>query len=115
MVVINWWSCDVKITLPGKLISALLTAVMDSKSRWLVGWSSMRKFAPESIMRESMTRTFSPPESTLTGLYTSSPEKSIRPRKPRMYVSSCSGEYWANHCIMLRLHPSKYLLLSLGK
>ena len=33
-------------------------------------------------MRESMTRTFSPPESTLTGLYTSSPEKSRRPRPP---------------------------------
>ena len=37
----------------------------------------------DSIMRESMQRTFSPPESTFTGLSGSSPEKSIRPRKPR--------------------------------
>ena len=31
--------------------------------------------APDSIIRDSIHRTFSPPESTLTGLYTSSPEK----------------------------------------
>ena len=61
----------------------LFTAAMDSRSRWLVGWSSSSTLAPESIIRESMHRTFSPPESTFTGLYTSSPEKSIRPRKPR--------------------------------
>ena len=42
-----------------------------------------RKLAPESIIRLSMHRTFSPPERTFAGLYTSSPEKSIRPRKVR--------------------------------
>ena len=35
------------------------------------------------IRRLSMQRTFSPPERTFTGLYTSSPEKSMRPRKVR--------------------------------
>ncbi len=61
----------------------LFSAAIDSRSRWFVGWSSTRKLAPESIMRLSMHRTLSPPESTFALLYTSSPEKSMRPRKVR--------------------------------
>ena len=64
-------------------MSPLFTAVMDSRSRWLVGWSNSSTLLSNIIMRESMHRTFSPPERTFTGLYTSSPEKSIFPKKPR--------------------------------
>ena len=45
-------------------------------------------------MRESIQRTRSPPESTSARFWLSSPEKSIRPRKPRTNVSSGSLEYW---------------------
>ena len=40
----------------------LFSAAMDSRSRWLVGWSSMSTLAPESIILESIQRTVSPPE-----------------------------------------------------
>ena len=79
----SWWSWQEKSTLHFTASRPLFTAAMDSRSRWLVGWSSSSTLAPESIIRESIHRTFSPPERTFTGLYTSSPEKSIRPRKPR--------------------------------
>ena len=36
------------------------------------------------VILESIQRTFSPPDNTFTGLYTSSPLKSILPRKPLM-------------------------------
>ena len=49
---------------PGNLIRPLLTAVMDSMSRWSVGSSSISTLEPSIIMREKSTRTFSPPEST---------------------------------------------------
>ncbi len=70
-----------KQRMPLKSIKPLLTAVIDSKSSdWLVDpipirWSRI-------IIRESIQRTFSPPESTLTGFNTSSPENNIFPRKP---------------------------------
>ena len=81
-----------------KLISPLLTAVMDSKSKWLVGSSSKSTLEPLSIILESMQRTFSPPDRTEAFFITSSPEKSILPRKPRrkVSVSSC-GENWRSH------------------
>ena len=53
-------------TAPLKSTRPLLTAVMDSRSRWLVGWSKTRTFEPNIIMRESIQRTRSPPESTST-------------------------------------------------
>ncbi len=92
-----------------------MTAVMDSRSRWFVGWSSSRTFEPNIIMRDSIQRTFSPPESTPTGFRTSSPEKSILPRKPRRYVSVVSLEYCSSHWMTLRLHPLKNGELSSGK
>ena len=98
---ISWWSWEATSTLHFTASRPLFRAAMDSRSRWLVGWSSMSTLAPESIIRESMHRTFSPPERTLTGLYTSSPEKSIRPRKPRRYCSWGSLEYWRSHCTRL--------------
>ena len=66
-------------------------------------------------MRLSMQRTFSPPESTLAGLYTSSPENSMRPKKPRRKVSAGSSLYWRSQSIRLPSNPSKNALLSFGK
>ena len=65
------------------LFSPLFSAVMLSISRWLVGSSRIRIFAPEIIILERRQRTFSPPERTRTRLMPSSPGKSIRPRNPR--------------------------------
>ena len=45
--------------------------------------STTRTLEPNIIIRDSMQRTFSPPERTFTGFCTSSPEKSILPRKLR--------------------------------
>src|SRR5690606_27126859 len=67
------------------------------------------------IIFASIQRTFSPPDSTLAFFSASSPENSIRPRKPRRKVSSWSCEYSRSHSTRLRLTPSKYLELSLGK
>ena len=67
------------------------------------------------IMRLSIQRTFSPPLSTLAGLYTSSPENSIRPRKPRRKVSAGSSLYWRSQSIRLPSKPSKKAELSCGK
>ena len=56
-------------------------AVIDSISKWLVGSSNIKKFAPESINFESTHLTFSPPESTSTFFNASSPENNILPKK----------------------------------
>ena len=106
-VCVNSWSREAKRIVPEKEINPLLRAVIDSRSRWSVGSSKMSTFAPESIMRESMQRTRSPPESTSARFWLSSPEKSIRPRKPRTNVSSGSLEYWRSQSTRLSLTPSK--------
>ena len=80
---VSWWSWLENMMLCGKASRPLFRAAMLSRSRWFVGWSSSSTLAPESMSFEIMQRTRSPPESTFTGLYTSSPEKSIRPRKVR--------------------------------
>ena len=102
-----------------KSIRPLLTAVMDSRSRWLVGWSSTRALEPNSIIRDNMHRTFSPPERTLTGLYTSSPENSIRPRKDRLKdsvpSSALSAVYWPSQSTRFRSQSLKKAELSRGK
>ena len=68
MVSTNSWSREQKSMVPLKAFMPSLTAVMLSRSRWLVGSSSSSTLAPESIMRANMQRIFSPPESTLTSL-----------------------------------------------
>ena len=45
-------------TLPGRRTRPLFSAWMDSMSRWFVGWSSRMQLAPESIIFESIHRTF---------------------------------------------------------
>ena len=101
----NSWSCEQKMIGPWKAVRPLLRAVMASKSRWAVGSSSKRQFALLSIMRLSMQRTFSPPLSTFALLRASSPVKSIRPRNPRMNVSSCSLLYWRSQSTRERSVP----------
>ncbi len=61
-----------------------------------------------------MHRIFSPPESTFVFLYTSSPEKSIRPKYPRKNISFVSGEYCASQSMSVSSF-SKNEELSRGK
>ena len=93
----------------------MFTAVIDSRSKWFVGWSRSKKFEPKSIIRENIHLDFSPPESTFTGLKIESPEKSILPRKPRRYVSVWSFEYLLIQSRIESLQFAKYSILSLGK
>ena len=111
----NSWSWAVKRTTSWNLSRLSFKDVMDSRSRWLVGSSSIRTLDSESIIFESMQRTFSPPESTPIFLMASSPEKSIRPKKVRAKLSpSVGGANCRSHSIRLR-SPSKKARFSLGK
>src|SRR3990167_7619560 len=92
-----------------------LTAVIDSKSKWLVGPSSSKTLAPESISFENIQRTFSPPERTFGFFSASFPLKSIFPKNPRMKDSSFTSEYWLNQSTMEFSSPEKYFELSVGK
>ena len=66
--------------MPGNASSAASRASRLSRSRWFVGSSSTRKFAPDATVTASASRRRSPPESTATGFSTSSqPEKRNRP------------------------------------
>ena len=90
---------------------------MLSRSRWLVGSSSISTFAPEIIILQSIHLTLSPPESTLAGLSDSSPLKSILPSHPLMSASylSPSLAYGLSHSSRESVQSSKYFELSLGK
>ena len=80
MTILDWLE---KSTFPLKEMSVLLNACIDSRSRWFVGVSRISTLAPGgSIIRLIIQRIFSPPERTEARLFTSSPLKSIRPRKP---------------------------------
>ena len=81
-----------------KAISPLFRAVIDSRSRWLVGSSKISTLASVSIIRASMQRTFSPPESTWSSSVASSPEKSMRPKKPAgKALPFVGGANWRSH------------------
>ena len=110
----TWWSRQAKRITPGNFIIPLFNAVIDSMSRWSVGSSNMSTLLPMIIMRESSTRTFSPPESTRIFFTPSSPAKSIRPRKPRTYVASLISEYCVSQSTMSS-SVSKIAVLSFGK
>src|SRR5699024_1603751 len=79
--------------------------------------SKIKKFAPCSIILENMQRIFSPPDSTEHFFRTSSPEKSIFPKKPRINCSSASGLllYSLSHSTRFSSRPSKKRELSIGK
>jgi len=77
------WSREEKMITPENFWRPVLSAVIDSISRWSVGSSSMSTFEFSIIIRERSTRTFSPPDNTFIFLAPSSPAKSIRPRNPR--------------------------------
>ena len=103
-----------KSATPGNLISPLLSAVIDSISRWLVGSSNISTLEPIIIILDIRHLTFSPPESTLTFLTPSSPANNIRPRKPLTYVGSGSGEYCVSHSTIVSSLLNS-AALSLGK
>ena len=107
MVCTNSWSWEQKITGPWNAVRPLFRAVIASRSKCAVGSSRSRQFALLSIILLSMQRTFSPPESTFALLRASSPVKSIRPRNPRMKVSSCSLLYWRSQSTSERLQSTK--------
>ena len=73
-------SCETSSTVPGNASSAASSASRLSRSRWFVGSSSTRKFAPEATTSASASRRRSPPDSATTGLsWSSQPEKRKRP------------------------------------
>ena len=75
-------SCETSRTVPGKASSAASSASRLSRSRWFVGSSRTRKFAPDATTSASARRRRSPPESTATAFCCSSqPEKRKRPRR----------------------------------
>ncbi len=93
-VLTNSWSWEVNNNTSLKLIRLSFNAVMDSRSRWLVGSSKTRTLHYASIILDSMQRTFSPPDRISVVLRASSPEKSIRPRKVLAKLSpSLGGAY----------------------
>ena len=113
----NSWSCEVNNTIPLNAVRPLFTAVIDSRSRWFVGWSRISTFEPNSIIRDSIHLTRSPPDSTFTGLKTSSPENSIFPKNPLKYVSVRSFDllYCESHSSIVKSQLSKNSPLSFGK
>ena len=76
-------SCETSRMVPEYSVSASSSASRLSMSRWLVGSSSTRKFAPDTTTRASASRRRSPPESTSTGFSTCSPENRKRPSRSR--------------------------------
>src|SRR5438067_8813735 len=75
-------SCETSKTVPGNASSAASSASRLSRSRWFVGSSSTRKFAPEATVTASASLRRSPPESTATAFSCSSqPEKRNLPSR----------------------------------
>ena len=75
----------------------MFSALIDSRSRWLVGSSSTRTFGFCSMMRQKSRRAVSPPDSASVGLCPSSPLKSIWPSRPWMSWRAASGSNWCSH------------------
>lgn len=110
----SWKSWDVKMRQSVNVSRPLLRAEMDSRSRWSVGSSNIRKLPSANIILENMPRAFSPPDRTVTLLLTSSPEKSMRPRKPLINCMSVWSVYWLSQSSK-GIFVVKYAELSLGK
>ena len=73
-------SWETMSTVPGNASSAASSASRLSRSRWFVGSSRTRKFAPEATSSASASRRRSPPESAVTERScVSQPEKRKRP------------------------------------
>src|SRR5699024_5540058 len=117
IVLINSKSYEVKINEPLKFFRPSFTAVILSKSKWLVGSSNNSTLEFDNIILLNIHLTFSPPESTSAFFLTSSPLNSIRPKKPLKNVSVCSsgGAYCLNQSTKFIFTPSKNSELSLGK
>ena len=93
----------------------LLSDSIDSRSRWFVGSSNRRTFAPESIIFISMQRTLSPPERTFAFFVASSPENISLPSQPLTSLSKTRSEYLLTQSISESSQPSKNSELSDGK
>ncbi|MNY07889.1 hypothetical protein D3C86_1407130 [compost metagenome] len=87
----KYLSWETAIKVPSYCCKAWIRMLTDCMSRWLVGSSRIRKL--ESVVRDLARATldFSPPESTLIFLKTSSPVNRKQPRIPRSSVSVCLG------------------------
>ena len=84
-------SCDTRRTVPGNASSAASSASRLSRSRWFVGSSRTRKFAPEATRSASARRRRSPPDSAVTARScVSQPEKRKRPSR----FWACGREGW---------------------
>ena len=93
--------CEVKIKFPWNFFKPSFNAVIASISKWFVGSSKIKKFAPDNIIFAKTHLTFSPPEITFADFKASSPENNILPKNPLTYVSSGSFEYFLNHSVKL--------------
>ena len=87
----NQRSWETKTIAPSNSRSASSSASRASRSRWFVGSSRRRRFAPPKTMRASDRRPFSPPESVAIFWKTSSPRKSKSARKSRASPSFMVG------------------------
>ncbi len=94
-VSINSWSCELNRIFPLKDVKLLLKACILSRSKWLVGVSSIKQLALRSCIRAIIHLIFSPPERTLTFFTTSSPENNILPRYA-FICTSFPGPYCDN-------------------
>ncbi len=78
-------------SVPSKVVSERARLSADSRSRWLVGSSIRIRLPGLTSSRASATRERSPPDSTLTGLSTSSPENMNAPRIDRTRATGAAG------------------------
>ena len=81
---IRSWSWVTRNTVPSYFCSAMFSALIDSRSRWLVGSSRTSTFGFCSMIRQKSRRAVSPPERASVGLWPSSPLNSICPSRPWM-------------------------------
>ena len=84
-------SWDTSSSAPSNARSASSSASRLSRSRWLVGSSRIRTFAPEATRIASESRRSSPPESTDTSFSASAPENRNRPSSARALFGSQPG------------------------
>src|SRR5699024_4961248 len=117
IVLINSKSYEVKINEPLKFFRPSFTAVILSKSKWLVGSSNNTTLEFDNIILLNIHLTFSPPESTSAFFLTSSPLNRIRPQTALNYLTVCpsGGGYCLNQAPKFIFTPSKNSELSLGK
>src|SRR5581483_10895484 len=91
-------SCDTSSTVPGNASSAASSDSRDSRSRWFVGSSSTRKFAPDATTIARASRRRSPPDSETTRFSCSS-----HPEKRKRQSSACASGRFQHRAALVEL------------